>query len=259
MKNMRVIKRVLEILRKEGLNVLLKKSISVLPNFYGIFFYPIIMRRFKSSIRNIDNISDAVKFAFQFEVFGISIKPIQISYEIVKLLELVAELKPKVILEIGTAGGGTLFLFTRVADSEALIISIDLPAVFGLLGEGYPMWKIPLYKSFSKEKQKIFLIQGDSHSIETLRKIKEILRDDKIDFLFIDGDHSYEGVKKDFEMYSPLVRKGGIIAFHDIVPRRQETRCEVDKFWNEIKYNYRYIEIVRDWAQKRAGIGVLYI
>jgi predicted O-methyltransferase YrrM len=44
------------------------------------------------------------------------------------------------------------------------------------------------------------------------------LKDNKVDFLFIDADHSYEGVKKDFEMYSPLVRKGGIIAFHDIIP-----------------------------------------
>jgi predicted O-methyltransferase YrrM len=61
------------------------------------------------------------------------------------------------------------------------------------------------------------LIQGDSHSIETLRKIEGILKGRKVDFLFIDADHSYEGVKKDFEMYSPLVRKGGIIAFYDII------------------------------------------
>ncbi len=40
------------------------------------------------------------------------------------------------------------------------------------------------------------------HSIETLRKIEGILRDNKVDFIFIDADHSYEGIKKDFEMYS---------------------------------------------------------
>jgi hypothetical protein len=33
--------------------------------------------------------------------------------------------------------------------------------------------------------------------------------------LFIDGDHRYEGVRRDFEMYSPLVGAGGLIAFHD--------------------------------------------
>ncbi|MCS7366302.1 MAG: class I SAM-dependent methyltransferase [archaeon YNP-WB-062] len=67
-----------------------------------------------------------------------------------------------------------------------------------------------------------------------------------MDFLFIDGDHTYEGVKKDFEMYSPLVRGGGIIAFHDIVQHPPETGCEVSGFWNEIKLRYKYREIVED-------------
>jgi hypothetical protein len=38
---------------------------------------------------------------------------------------------------------------------------------------------------------------------------------DKINFLFIDGDHSIEGASYDFENYSPKVVKGGLIAFHD--------------------------------------------
>jgi len=49
------------------------------------------------------------------------------------------------------------------------------------------------------------------------------LNGEPLDFLFIDGDHTYEGVKRDFEMYSPLVRNGGIIAFHDIVKHPPET------------------------------------
>ena len=44
--------------------------------------------------------------------------------------------KPRFLLEIGTARGGTLFLFTRVSSSDALIISVDLPG--GLFGGGYP-------------------------------------------------------------------------------------------------------------------------
>ena len=42
-----------------------------------------------------------------------------------------------------------------------------------------------------------------------------VLQDIKIDFLFIDGDHSYEGVKKDFELYSQLLTDKGIIIIHD--------------------------------------------
>jgi len=106
--------------------------------------------------------------------------------------------KPKVILEIGTAGGGTLFLFSNVADEEATLISVDLYQTIE---------KRILFRYIKKRKQKIFLIQGDSHSIETLRKIEGILRDNKVDFLFIDADHSYEGIKKDFEMYSLWLEK----------------------------------------------------
>jgi cephalosporin hydroxylase len=37
----------------------------------------------------------------------------------------------------------------------------------------------------------------------------------KIDFLFIDGDHSYQAVLSDWLLYFPLVKQGGIVAFHD--------------------------------------------
>jgi cephalosporin hydroxylase len=255
---MSFIREGLKILRKEGIRVFIKKASSyALENSLGQIFNPFIVKKFYSQSRNINDIYNALDFAFSFQVFGVSIKPLQVKYEIAKLLEIVAELKPKVVLEIGTARGGTLFLFTRVADPEAKIISIDLPG--GSFGGGYPKWKIPIYESFSKEKQKIYLIRKDSHDHQTLKEVERILGGEKVDFLFIDGDHTYEGVKRDFEMYSPLMRKGGIIAFHDICPHPSETECEVNRFWNEIKHGYKYMEIVEDWSQKWAGIGVLYV
>lgn len=42
-----------------------------------------------------------------------------------------------------------------------------------------------------------------------------VLQDIKIDFLFIDGDHSYEGVKRDFELYTQLLTENGVIIIHD--------------------------------------------
>jgi predicted O-methyltransferase YrrM len=89
--------------------------------------------------------------------------------------------------------------------------------------------------------------------------VESILVDDKLDFLFIDGDHTYEGVKKDFEMYSPLVRKGGLIAFHDICKHPPQLNCTVDKFWNEIKGSYDFEEIIDNPSQNWAGIGVLHV
>lgn len=50
-----------------------------------------------------------------------------------------------------------------------------------------------------------------------------ILQGIKIDVLFIDGDHSYEGVKKDFELYSKILSPNGIIIFHDTDERYENT------------------------------------
>jgi len=42
-----------------------------------------------------------------------------------------------------------------------------------------------------------------------------VVQDIKIDILFVDGDHTYDGVKKDFELYSTILSKNGIIIIHD--------------------------------------------
>jgi len=218
-----------------------------------ILFIPEIIY-IKVNPRNSKTLEYFCKVAFNL----IITRPWQIKEEIKNLLLILEKVKPKVILEIGTSGGGTLFLFSNIADEEATLISVDLYQTIE---------KRILFRYIKKEKQKIFLIQGDSHSIETLRKIKAILRDNKVDFLFIDADHSYEGIKKDFEMYSLLVRKGGIIAFHDIIPdyytkygiKTYSWSGGVPKFWNEVKEKYEHLEIVKDRSQDGAGIGVLFV
>ena len=209
-----------------------------------------------------NNIDQLVNVSFDFEYKSrlsknrsVNIKPRQIKSEITALCQIIQELDPKLIVEVGTASGGTLLLLAHVANPDK-IIGIDFPG--GSFGGSYHSSKIPFFKSFGK-KQVVQLIRADSHSEETLAKVRSSLQDGRLDFLFIDGDHTYEGVKKDFMMYSPLIRKGGIVAFHDIVIHDPLANCQVDRFWNEIKRNYPYVEIIESQDQKWAGIGVLYL
>ncbi|MBS7612607.1 class I SAM-dependent methyltransferase, partial [Candidatus Bathyarchaeota archaeon] len=183
-----------------------------------------------NKVRRVDDLVElAFNYSFPFRFKGLTIKPAQVKEEITVLLRILKSLNLRRCLEIGTAGGGTLFLFAQASRPDALLISVDLPG--GPFGGGYPAWKMPLYKSFTRyATQKIHLLRADSHDPSTLRRVKEILGDAPLDFLFIDGDHTYEGVKKDFEMYSPLVRKSGIIAFHDIVPGPPENVGGVPEF-----------------------------
>lgn len=50
-----------------------------------------------------------------------------------------------------------------------------------------------------------------------------VRQDIQIDFLFIDGDHSYEGVKSDFDLYSKILSPKGLIVLHDTDPLYEET------------------------------------
>ena len=196
-------------------------------------------------IRNLrHDINKLVDFASS-DCGRLLIKPFQDRSEILGLLTTLDKLNPKYILEIGTSRGGTLFLFSRIASEDALLISVDWY---------YPKWRIPFYKSFAFPNQQIHLIRANSHDKRTLEKVEAILDGNKLDFLLIDGDHTYEGVRKDFEMYAPLVREGGMIAFHDIMER--VSHWGVRKFWNEIKPRYEYVEFVEDWKPKR-GIGLI--
>lgn len=113
--------------------------------------------------------------------------------------------------------------------------------------------------SIAKPNQNLYLLRKNSHDIETVNEIEKILNGRLIDFMFIDGDHSYEGVKKDYENYSKMIRSGGVIAFHDIAIHPPEAQCSVNLAWNEIKKGHRYEEIVKEKNQKWAGIGILFM
>src|SRR5262249_23484856 len=88
-------------------------------------------------------------------------------------------------------------------------------------------------------------------------RIKQLLNGKPLDLLFIDGDHRYEGVRSDFEMYAPLVAEGGLIGFHDIVPGPPHEVGGVPKFWEELKQKRPVREFVRSWKQGGYGIGLL--
>ena len=176
--------------------------------------------------------------------------------ELSRLLCMVEEHRPKVVLEIGSYAGGTLYCWCRLADPDGVIVSIDLPE--GRYGGGSTPERAEEMKAwFPRDRQRLHLIRSDSHLPATFEELERHLDGTELDFLFIDGDHSYEGVKQDFEMYSPLVKAGGLIAFHDICEHEPRINCHVQDFWNEIRDGYRHEELVSP-PRDRGGIGVLW-
>jgi predicted O-methyltransferase YrrM len=179
--------------------------------------------------------------------------------ELAALVALVRRHPPATVVEIGTLHGGTLWTWCQAAADDAIIVSIDLPG--GPFGGGYSDDATVRLRAYARADQTVHLIRADSHDTETLERLEAILGRGQIDLLFIDGDHTWDGVRRDFEMYSPLVRPGGLIALHDILPHEDDPSCEVDRFWQEIAPRYRHVELVdreeRGLRGQWGGIGVL--
>lgn len=220
-----------------------------------VVFYPYVRWQLPREVERPYTAHEAMDTVFN-RFFGF-IRPAQFKEEILGLALVAEAVRPKTVLEIGTSTGGTFFIWSRLAAKDALLISIDLPG--GESDWAYPRWKEPFYKTFASKGQTIELIRGDSHSEAIVAQLKKVLGDRKVDFLFIDGDHSYEGVKKDYDLYSPFVQKGGIIAFHDIVEFPESTKVKVKDFWDEVKQGKSFKEFINDPRQDWGGIGVLFV
>jgi predicted O-methyltransferase YrrM len=180
--------------------------------------------------------------------------------EFAALLSLLRQRELGVVVEIGTLHGGTLWAWCKLARPDGLIISIDLPG--GSFGGGYGNDVTSALKSYAKRSQTVVLIRDDSHQERTRAALENALDGESVDLLFIDGDHTYEGVRCDFNMYSQFVRPGGLIVLHDILAHPGDPDCQVDLLWRDLRADRQCIEFV-DPGDVRSrgqwgGIGVVF-
>jgi cephalosporin hydroxylase len=201
---------------------------------------------------------EAIDFAERFEYGGITIRPMQVREEIRQFLVFLEPQPLRAVIEIGTGRGGTSFLLAHVAADNALVLTIDAPTDTSFGGRPAYKRRGRLYRSLGRSSQRVAYLAADSHSPETRRKVTTLLAGTPLDLLCIDGDHSYEGVRADFTMYSSLVRRGGFVALNDIVPGEAAEVGGVPAFWRELRADDS-LEFVEDWSQGGHGIGVLSV
>ena len=170
----------------------------------------------------------------------------QIPKEYSNVLFEIKKIHPKSYLEIGIGNGGSWLTYSYLLKNTLQISH----AVDNLA-----------YAKFIRQKT------DDFHTIKSyLRKhISEVefyntdsklfldANDNLYDVIFIDGDHSYEGVKNDFIKSIRHVKKGGIVIFHDIISIGSPG---VAKFWREFKNDYSHKEFI---FSKTCGMGIFYI
>jgi len=163
---------------------------------------------------------------------------------------LVETIKPKRIVELGTHYGVSFFAFCEAAEAfspDTFAYAIDSwsgdehASFYGeeVFAKVQNHWE-------SSHKQRSALIRSEFDTA------LQYFEDDSIDILHIDGLHTYEAVKHDFEIWLPKMRKSSLILFHDINVRERD--FGVWKLWQELKSNYKTCEVMNGH-----GLGLLLL
>ena len=162
---------------------------------------------------------------------------------------IIRELKPKIFVELGVHNGFSYFVGCQAIKECSLATKAF--AVDHWEGDRQAgFFDDFVYQSASKLNIKYsdFSTLIKSSFIDALTKFENEI----IDLLHIDGFHSYESVKEDFETWLPKMSKNGVILLHDIHVRRDT--FGVYEFWKEVKEEFNTIEFVGSH-----GLGVVFL
>lgn len=131
------------------------------------------------------------------------------------------------ILEIGCRYGENLKFLAEHMRGKRLV-GVDLPNVEGWNDDELETELKASVRELQEYGFNVDLIIGDSHHQDTFNKVAVHA---PFDVVFIDGDHSYNGARQDWEMYGPLGKK---VILHDI---KQHNGLDVWRLWKEIEGN----------------------
>lgn len=165
--------------------------------------------------------------------------------------DLVFNIRPRVIVELGTEKGTSLFSFSQAV--KDLSLKTDIYAIDTWEGDehaGY--YGEEVYALVKDIKETYYPKQNIMLKRELFDEALRDFANGSIDVLHIDGLHTYGAVKHDFESWLPKLREDGIILFHDIAVKR--SGFGVYKLWADLKNKYGTISFMHS-----NGLGVLLL
>lgn len=177
----------------------------------------------------------------------------QIQEEFGRVLALYTIKKPARVLEIGTASGGTLYHWLQNAAPDATVVTVDLV-------EPHYESSEHLYPEWTPDGVTCIQVRGSSHDPEVLEQCRAHA---PYEWLFIDGAHTYQDAKMDWNDYKPLCDHGAYVFLHDIALLRRYqdgTTAGVHQLWREIQAEgYWTCEIRAKPLVHAYSIGVVVI
>ncbi|MEP7165502.1 MAG: class I SAM-dependent methyltransferase [Ferruginibacter sp.] len=146
----------------------------------------------------------------------------------------------KLAVEIGTYMGVSATIIATALASDGMLYCIDpFESIPGKLNPGFKM-ATRLFRR-NNITRKIKFLRGYSNDKKIIEQIP-----DQLDFILIDGDHSYEGLENDWQIVRSKVMIGGIICLHDTtIPAKEPYRDFGSvKYFNEIIMHDKNFELL---------------
>jgi hypothetical protein len=162
--------------------------------------------------------------------------------------DLVAAERPKLLVELGTFYGESYFGFCQALEEKSIVCTCY--AVDTWQGDAHGgFYGDDIYADVEAYNRAHY--SSFSHLMRmTFDEALSYFSDDSIDILHIDGHHSYESVRSDFEYWIRKVRPGGIVLLHDI--RIRTAGFGVWRFWEELCASFPHYAFAHS-----AGLGVV--
>lgn len=155
--------------------------------------------------------------------------------------DYVVDTEPESIVELGSYYGCSAFTFLQAIKDHSL--STNFYAIDTWAGDSFTEsdYKEDIYGSYKVIQDTFFEKQNKSMLRMTFDEANCLFQDDSIDILHIDGAHTYEHCRHDFETWKSKVKKNGVVLFHDISEDRLNGELLGSHlYWEELKETYQY-------------------
>lgn len=163
--------------------------------------------------------------------------------------DLVCFVRPNRIVELGTYWGNSFFSFCQAVKDHGL--GTECIAVDTWEGDTHTgSYETDVFETVKKVVSQYFKHTNIRLSKMYFAEANKSVADRSVDILHIDGLHTYEAVKNDFETWLPKLTDRGIVLFHDIA---DDCGYGSVTFWKEIAALYPSFSFQHSW-----GLGVLF-
>ena len=173
-----------------------------------------VMRRKRKETRKLKQeairwLTIALRNKLDYEVRWLGMPAIQNPYDMIRMQDMIFNLRPDVIVETGIAHGGSLVFYASLCEllgtGKVIGIDIDIRRHNRKLIEKHPLFR------------RIALIEGSSIAPNVISRVRSEVGEAKAVLVLLDSNHTHDHVLKELELYSPFVTKGSYIVACDTI------------------------------------------